>query len=136
VGAVLTGGVPVLAAAPHHEQEEEGKPAPPAGPAFVKMLPINVPIINGNRVSAQVGISLSLELVDGKTADDLEDKLPVLQDAFIKDLYVIFQQRIDQGRPLSGELIKSRLLLTAGRVVGQGIVKSVLIEQMFEQPMR
>lgn len=119
--------------------EEEGgkaKPAVPAGPVFVKMPPINVPVINGNRVAAQVGISVSLELVDGKTAADLEPKQRLLQDAFIRDLYVIFQQRTDPAHPVDGGLIKSRLMMTAERVLGPGLVKDVLIGHLFEQPMR
>lgn len=118
------------------EQEGKAKPAVPAGPVFVKLPPINVPVITGNRLAAQVGISLSLELFDGKTADDLEPKQRQLQDAFIRDLYVIFQQRTDPAHPVDGGLIKSRLKITADRVLGPGLVKDVLIGQLFEQPMR
>lgn len=129
--ALLSMWCPVVAA----EQEAPGGvPAAPAGPAFIRLAPISVPVIKDNRVAAQVDIALALELVEGKTADDLEPKRRQLQDAFISDVYAIFQQRPDASRPMDGAIVKERLRRTADRVLEPGLVKDVLIIQLFQQP--
>jgi hypothetical protein len=125
----LTGN-PAVAAA----DGETGTQAAPEGPVFVRLAPINIPVIEGNRVSAQVGVALSLELVEGKTAADLEPLRRQLFDAYINDLYAIFQQRIDPVHPVDANLIKDRLRLTTERLLGPGLVKDVLIVQLFRRP--
>lgn len=106
----------------------------PGAPVFVKFRPIILPVIGRDRVTERVGIVLALELFKGKTAANVEPKRRILTDAFISDLYAIFQQRAALHEVADGTLIKARLLQTSNRVLGPGIVKDVLIEQLFEQP--
>ncbi len=120
---------------------EEGAPPPaapkslPGAPVFLHLAPINVPVIRGNNVTEQVGISLSLELMEGKSVDDIdESERRKLQDAFISDVYGIFQRSHGMARPIDASLIKARLQQTADRILGSGVVKDVLIERLFEQP--
>ena len=79
-------------------------------------------------------MAISLELVKGQTAASVEPKRAVLTDAFISDLYTIFQQRATMQRVADSTLIKTRLLRTATRILGPGVVQAVLIEKLFEQP--
>lgn len=123
-------------AAAAENEAPDGKPPLPAEPAFVKLAPINIPVIKGNQVTQQVDILLELELAQGKTKGDVEPKLPELQDAFLTDLYVIFQQRPDASQPIDGALLKERLHRTADRILDPGLVKDVLIMRLFQQPHR
>lgn len=106
----------------------------PGAPVFVDFQPIILPVIGQDRVTERVGIVLALELAPGQTAAGIEPKRPILTDAFISDLYGIFQQRAALHQVADGTLIKARLLRTANRVLGPGVVKEVLIQKLFEQP--
>jgi hypothetical protein len=125
----LLAALPALAA-----EEKAGPAAPPPGPVFIKLPPINIPVIEGNKVVAQVDISLMVELAEGRTAESVEAQHTRLLDAFISDCYGLFQQRTQPGRTIDGQAVKERLRGTARRILGRDAVKDVLIEQFFEQP--
>jgi hypothetical protein len=107
------------------------------GPAFVKMAPIVLPIFNKeNKVTRQAGLVLALELEPGKTAGDLEPNERKLRDAFITDLYALFEQTANAEHVIDVALVKDRLQQTSDRVLGPGFVHAVLIQQAFERAKR
>lgn len=127
-------------AAEHGEKKpakgEKGEPAV-EGPAFVKLAPIVLPIFNSeNKVTRQAGLVLALELEPGKTAADLEPSERQLRDAFITDLYALYEQTATAEHVIDVALIKQRLQDTSDRILGPGIVHAVLIQQAFERVRR
>lgn len=127
--AALLGGVP------HRSLGEEhgaGTTAP-AGPVFVRLRPIVLPIVEGDRVAKTTGIVLSLELAHGKTEADLDADRVRLRDAFITELYAYLDQHADDSRAIDTELLKQRLTRASARVLGPGVVRQVLILQAFER---
>jgi hypothetical protein len=115
---------------------EEGKPKEGAveGPVFVKLPPIVLPVFSGNRVARQAGLVLALELEPGKTEAELEPNRRKLYDAFIADLYDLYDQLGAANRVIEPTVIKQRLFATSERILGPGFVHEVLIEQAFERP--
>jgi len=111
------------------------KPAAPDGPLFVKLPIFQIPVIQGNQVRLRVSVTVALELVQGMSADSIEAKKPLLIDAFLRDLYVIFAQRADAPRVADDKLIRVRLQQIADRVLGPGVVRRVLIQQLFEEKL-
>jgi hypothetical protein len=127
-------------AADHGEKKpakgEKGEPAI-EGPAFIKLAPIVLPIFGkDNKVARQAGLVLALELEPGKTAGDLEPNERKLRDAFITDLYTLFEQTADAEHVIDVALIKQRLQDASERVLGPGVVHAVLIQQAFERAKR
>jgi flagellar protein FliL len=112
-----------------------GTPAA-GGPAYMTLAPIVLPVFDGNTVTRQAGVMLTLELAEGKTEADVEPQRRRLVDAFISDLYALFEQRHDADRVIDAGLIKSRLGETATRILGPGVVHEVLIQQAFERQRR
>ena len=103
-------------------------------PSYVRFQPIFIPIIQGDRVTRQIGVTVMLELKKGQEKPPIEEKRLLLNDAFVRDLYAFFQQRagmpsndIDEG------YLKQRLLKVADNVIGEKAVREVLIQQFFEQ---
>jgi flagellar basal body-associated protein FliL len=133
VAALLAVAAAAAEGGEHGGSGEHGKQPPPAGPAFVKIPPIVVPVIEGDKVTRQVGVNLVLELVAGRSAEDIAPKQQRLHDAFISDLYGIYQAQAGSDRPVSEQVVKARFARSAARVLGPGFVKDVLIQQMFEQ---
>lgn len=131
--------VPIFAglsfALPAMAADREAVPEMIAGaPSYVRFPPIFIPIIQGDQVTRQIGVTLMLELAKGQEKEPIEAKRLQLNDAFVRDLYAFFQQRaavksndIDEG------YLKDRLLKVADNVIGDKAVREVLIEQFFEQ---
>lgn len=110
------------------------QPVRAQGPTFVELQPIILSVFEGNEVSRQARIALALELASGKTAGDIEPLKPRLLDAFIGELNGIYEERRHADRVIDPAVIKPRLLETATRILGPGVVKDVLIQQAFERP--
>jgi hypothetical protein len=124
-------------AAEHGEKKPAKGEAGIEGPAFIKLAPIVLPIFSkDNKVTRQAGLVLALELEPGKTAGDLEPNERKLRDAFITDLYTLFEQNAGADHVMDVALIKQRLQDTSDRVLGPGFVHAVLIQQAFERARR
>ena len=124
-----------VSAAPASTQEGDKAPgtdASGAGP-YVRFAQITVPIIEGNKVTKQMGVTLTLQLFDGKSRQKIDEKRPLLTDAFVKFLYGYFQQHAGLKTPLNEAVLKDRLRQTAAGIVGPDVVKEVLIQQLFER---
>jgi flagellar FliL protein len=106
------------------------------GPVFVKLPPIVLPVFEGDVVTRQASLVLALELATGKTEDAIAGQQRRLMDAFIADLYAIYEQRQRAERVIEPNVIKPRLLASADRILGPGVVQDVLIQQAFERPRR
>jgi hypothetical protein len=103
-------------------------------PAYVRFQPIFIPIIQGDRVTRQVGVTLILELAKGQEKLPIEEKRLQLNDAFVRDLFAFFQQRASlHGSDIDESYLKGRLLKVADNVIGEKAVREVLIEQIFEE---
>jgi flagellar protein FliL len=111
-------------------------PAAPGGPTFIKLPPIVLPIFEGNTVTRQASLVLALELAAGRGEDDVEAQRRRLVDGFIADLYSLYEQREHAERVIDPAIIKARLLATADRILGRGIVHDILIQQAFERPRK
>ena len=102
-------------------------------PSYVRFQPIFTPIIEGDRVTRQVGVTLMLQLKQGEEKEGIEAKRLLLNDAFVSNLYVFFQQRVTLRGGLDEIYLKQRLLKVADNVIGKDAVQEVLIEQLFEE---
>jgi hypothetical protein len=127
--AVLSFALPAMAA------DREAVPEMIAGaPSYVRFPPIFVPIIQGDQVTRQIGVTLMLELVKGQEKEPIEAKRLQLNDAFVRDLYAFFQQRAGvKSNDIDEIYLKDRLLKVAENIIGDKAVREVLIEQFFEQ---
>ena len=75
-----------------------------------------------------------LELKEGEEKQPVEEKRLRLTDAFMRDLYVFFQQRSGmKSNDIDEMYLKDRLLKVADNVIGDQMIREVLIQQFFEQ---
>ena len=123
-----------LAVAPGRAEEGKPKDGAVAGPVFVNLPPIVLPVFSGNHVARQAGLVLALELEPGKTEAELEPNRRKLYDAFIADLYALYDELSAENRVIEPQIIKQRLFGTSERILGPGFVHQVLIQQAFERP--
>ena len=106
------------------------------GPVFMTLPTLTVPVFEGNEVSRQASLVLAIELEPGRTETDAAPFKPRLMDALLAELTRILEQRAMEERLIDAAALKPQLLEAARRVVGDGMVKDVLVQQAFERPRR
>ena len=109
---------------------------PGKAPNFVAMDVLVIPIFQGDKVAATVQVQLKLEAADVESASKLVRLLPRLGDAFLRDLYGFIPRHLRKEERLDVALIKDRLQLVGDKVVGPGVIKSVLVQALLENPNR
>jgi flagellar protein FliL len=83
-----------------------------------------------------VTILLALEVADQPTADQIRNLGPRLTDAFLTTLYgSLASGSMFRGGVLDVAQVKSRLVPVTSKVVGQGIVRDVLVQVVNQRPM-
>src|SRR5690348_5661885 len=87
---VALGGLPAGAA---EQAAKAGAASPSDGPAYVRFNPIFIPVIKGDRITQQVGITLMLQLKPGEDQADVEAKRHQLADASFRDLYASLDRK-------------------------------------------
>ena len=103
---------------------------------FVTMDVLVIPIFQGEKVAATVQIQLKLEAADVESASKIARLLPRLSDAFLRDLYGFIPRHLRKEERLDVALIKDRLQLVGDKVAGPGVIKSVLVQAVLENPGR
>ena len=112
----------------------EGGKEQVAGPAFVRLKPITFSVIGpDNRITRQVGVLLQLQLVSGKTPQQLEQFQRQIEDRFLLTLTELWDSHPPGAPPIRAEEIKDQLLKAASAVTGPGLVDAVLIQELSER---
>jgi hypothetical protein len=140
IGAGLGAGMvmrPAPDPAPKEQQTEAPVPKPePTGTEFVKMNnQFVVPVVQDGLVSALVVLSLSIETAEGKTSD-IYSKEPKLRDSFLQVLFDHANIGGFDGAFTSAEVLdvlRQGLREMAEKVMGEGVVKDVLIVDIARQ---
>lgn len=107
-----------------------------SGPTYVKMDPLIVPIVDGDGVSQVVSMIVAFEVEDAEQAVKIEHLKPRIKDAFIQNLYgLLNQQSAMDNCVLKVGYVKKRLNDAAQKVVGDGVVKDVLLQMVQQNPV-
>ena len=103
---------------------------------FVTMDVLVIPIFQGEKVAATVQIQLKLVATNLENASEIARLLPRLNDAFLRDLYGFIPRHLRKKERLDLALIKDRLQMVGDKVAGPGVIKSVLVQAVLENPNR
>ena len=139
--AVCLWGVPVLTAmqpvgARANGGEEEKPEDDPNRPHYVKISPIVVPVISDKGIEQTISLIVALEVKDKKTADDIIKISPRLSNAFLQDLYgAIDRKYLVRSGVVDVSRVKLKLEKAANRVLGDGMVQSVLVQAVSQRPV-
>lgn len=123
----------LLACAPIHANANESamESEVPAGPQFVPVGPITVPVMRDGRIYQYVTVAVKLETKDAAGAEAITNRLPSLNDAYLSSMYGAFYV----GRDMNGQLIdldklRTRLTAANNRVLPPDTVQNILIQQV------
>jgi len=114
----------------HDGKQEEAKPAEPekAGSGvFVQLEPLMAPVIVDGKIKMQVSVTLSLEVKDSDSRNEVARLLPRLRDAMLQDLYGTPVVGGDGEGAIDLPSLKSRMLAVARQLLGADRVQQVLV---------
>lgn len=123
----------------HAEKKEEGSGdhgAKPVGPLYVRMDPLVVPVMDSEGISQTVSMVVAFEVEDQAGADKIESLKPRIKDAFIENLYGMLNKQVamEQG-VLKVGYVKQRLNDISSKVLGEGVIKGVLLQMVQQNPI-
>lgn len=93
-----------------------------------------VPIIEGNTVTRQITLLVTLETIGSANREKLMAKRERLQDVFLRDIYgVLAVHRAD--RRGYDDALKTRLRRVGEKVVGAGVIENILVKTTYDRPL-
>lgn len=112
------------------EAAEAAKPKPP--PRFVDMPQIAIPIIEGERTAAIIQFEIKLEVVGDDNVKRVEKLMPILGDAFLRDLYGFVPRLFKLGDRLDLVVLGRRLKIVGDKASQSGLIAAVLFQSIVE----
>lgn len=138
-GAYLFFNSPVEAATAQAKEVEKGtakEGEEAAGPSFVELEPLVLPVIDHNGVSQVISLVVALEVKDAASVQRVESLSPRLKDAYIQDMYgVLSQKAVMEGGLVQVGALKARLNKVSAKVLGDDVVKEVLLQVVQQRPI-
>lgn len=101
---------------------------------FIDMDPLAIPIFQGNKVVATIQILVKLETNSENNAEIIRDRMPVIIDAFVRDLHSFMPRLLKAKERVDVLIIKQRLKMVADKVAGKGLIQNVLVQSILDQP--
>jgi len=117
-----------------HEKVEKVKKVKAISAIFIDMDPLAIPIFKGNKVIATIQIQVKLETTDEDKSEEIKRKLPVIRDAFIRDLHSFMPRLLKAKERVDVLIVKQRLQYISDKVAGKGTIKNVLVQSVLDQP--
>ncbi len=102
---------------------------------YFKLQPFHIPVIRNGRIGTQVSMNITIETFGLEDKDKVMALRRRLQDAFLRDLHGVIAVRHGNGRPYVAASVKIRLTRLANNIVGEGVVKAILIETSQHMPL-
>ncbi len=96
----------------------------------------NVPIVRDGRIARHVSLLITLETRGVTNKDKILEARKRLRDLFLRDLHAVMSIRRKDGRSFKTSVLKKRLMAVSKRVLGEDIVRDILIEIAFQRRLR
>lgn len=139
-GAYMYFNKPVEAAQTEQASAESGHEqakGEQVAPSFVELEPLVLPVVDEDGVSQVISLVVALEVKDEQSALEVEKLSPRLKDAYIQDMYGALSNNgtTMQGGVIQVGAIKSRLSKISTKVLGENVVKDVLLQVVQQRPI-
>lgn len=96
----------------------------------LRLDPIILPVVREGQVTLHITAVVVIELTEAQEEEDLSELSEPLRDAMLSELYGIYSVRYVQERGYDIPVVRERLNLAAERVLGEGTVKRVRLQDI------
>lgn len=104
-------------------------------PAFVEMDPLVVPIMDNDGIAQIISMAITIEVAGEDGAQKVRDLKPRIKDAMIQNMYgMLNQQAALNNGVIKVDYVKRRLNDVTAKVMGEGVVKDVLLQMVQQNP--
>ncbi len=104
-------------------------------PAFVEMDPLVVPIMDNDGIAQVISMAITIEVENEGGAQKVRDLKPRIKDAMIQNMYgMLNQQAALNNGVIKVDYVKKRLNDVTAKVMGEGVVKDVLLQMVQQNP--
>ena len=110
---------------------KDEKPEKKIAVQTVTMAPLSIPIIQNGKIALNLQLEVEIDTTE-KKAPKLREKLPILKDAYVRDLFSFIPRQLRKSKKLDQETLRRRLQVMGQRTIGKGIVLSVNIKSYSE----
>jgi len=97
----------------------------------ITMAPLSIPIIQNGKIALNLQLEVQIDTTD-KKAPKLEEKLPILKDAYVRDLFSFIPRQLRKSKKLDQETLRRRLQVIGQRTIGKKIIHAVNIKSYSE----
>ena len=122
--------------APKDEAAEAKKAKPPPEPPaiYVRIPPLEVPVVGAERVEQLITFVVALRVKDQAAGDTVGSRVPRIVDTFLTTLY----GAIDEGEVLNGTIVniagvKKKLQAASDQLFGKDTVQEVLVQTVLQR---
>lgn len=113
----------VLAISPvYAEEADEAAPVP----VYIDLPNLAAPVMKGRRVTEYLLLTLKMELAPDTDQEAASGKIPRLQDAFLRETYLIARENKASGK-VDVLVLRERLLKIAQGMFGDDVVTGLLL---------
>ncbi len=105
-------------------------------PEYYTLRPFTMSIVRDGRIARHVSLLVTLETRGLANKDKILEARKRLQDAFFRDLHGVMSIRRKDGKSFKASVLKKRLMAVSKRVLGEDIVRDILIEIALERRFR
>jgi len=103
---------------------------------YYTLKPFTLPLMRDGRITEHFTLVISMEIADEDGRAELAKRVPRIRDNMYQTLFqmVTFRRR---GAPIPDvDMFKERLMKVALRFAGKDLVKGILVQQAFKQPVQ
>ena len=97
----------------------------------ITMAPLSIPIIQNGKIALNLHLEVQIGTTE-KKAPKLREKLPILKDAYVRDLFSFIPRQLRISKKLDQETLRRRLRVVGQRTIGKGIIHAVNIKSYSE----
>jgi hypothetical protein len=98
---------------------------------FFRLPVFNLPVIREGRVAQQVSVNVTIETSDIRARNKIIENRIKIQNAFLRDLHGVVSLSNGTDRALLVPTVKARLQRVADAILGPGVVKQILVENVY-----
>jgi hypothetical protein len=95
------------------------------------MAPLSIPIIQNGKIALNLQLEVEIDTTE-KNAPKLQEKLPILKDAYVRDLFSFIPRQLRISKKLDQETLRRRLQVVGQRTIGKEIIHAVNIKSYSE----
>lgn len=101
---------------------------------FVPLPALAVPVLRNGALVEQFELSIQIEVAGPAGEKRTEERMPLLTDALVTELYGVVALRHVLQREDGVEILRERLAAAAGRVLGDDVLRQVLLTSINRRP--